>query len=151
MIESRLVNLPESLASRTGYLLARTARQLSERMDRALEPFDLRPRHYAVLAVLASVGSLSQQRLTEILQIDRTTMVAVVDELEKIGYVERRRDPADRRAYRVDLTPEGQAAHGELRGVVDATQASFFSRLSKQDRADLQRVLRRFLCDDERE
>lgn len=149
MIDSAAATLPECLASNTAYLLVRSARQLHERMERALEPFNVRPRHYSVLAVLSSMGSISQQRLGEILQIDRTTMVAVIDELEKIGYVERRRDPADRRAYRVDLTPAGQTARQELRQVVDATQAKFFGRLSDHDRADLQRILRRFLCDSE--
>ncbi len=136
--------LPECLASRTGYLLARAARQLSERMEDALEPLGLRSRHFSVLAVLSSLGPLTQHRLTGILHIDRTTMVAVVDDLESMGYVERRRDPADRRAYQLHLTADGRGAEARLRGVVDAVQASFFSPLSGQERSDLQHILRRF-------
>ncbi len=145
MIETSLpAALPECLASHTGYLLSRAARQLSERMEDALEPLGLRSRHYSVLAVLASLGPLSQHRLTGILHIDRTTMVAVVDDLESMGYVERRRDPADRRAYQLHLTPEGRGAEARLHEVVDAVQASFFSPLSSQERSALQHILRRF-------
>jgi DNA-binding MarR family transcriptional regulator len=44
-------------------------------------------------------GSLSQQAIGERLRIDRTTMVALIDDLERGGYVKRERNPHDRRAY----------------------------------------------------
>jgi len=61
-----------------------------------------------------------------------------------MGYVERRRDPSDRRAYQLHLTPKGHGAEARLREVVDAAQASFFSPLSSQERSDLQHILRQF-------
>ena len=55
--------------------------------------------------MIATEGPLSQQRLGERTALDRTTVVAIVDGLEEAGYVERRRDPDDRRAYALEVTP----------------------------------------------
>ena len=53
------------------------------------------------------LGPMSQQALGEYIGKDRTTIVAIVDELEQEGLVERRRNPADRRAYALQVTPRG--------------------------------------------
>ncbi len=97
----------------TGYLLrlafARASRTAAECL-----PDGPHPRVFAVLSTLAESGPMSQQRLAEQLRVNRTLMVGVADELEHDGLVERRRDPADRRAYALHLTPAGEAARAAL-------------------------------------
>ena len=90
--------LHSSLADRLGPLLGRAHEAHRVLAQRALASFGLSPKGFGALAVLAAEGPLSQQRLAARQGIDRTTMVAVVDELERVGAVERRRDPDDRRA-----------------------------------------------------
>jgi DNA-binding MarR family transcriptional regulator len=63
-----------------------------------------------VLASVATSGPCSQRQLADRLSINRTIMVSVVDELETRGLVERRRNPADRRSYALQITAGGQRA-----------------------------------------
>ena len=63
--------------------------------------------HFGALSVIDAAGPISQQELGDYVKKDRTTIVALVDDLEEEGLVERRRNPADRRAYALELTEKG--------------------------------------------
>lgn len=80
-----------------------------EILESAVEPFGLRSKDFIVLTAIESAGPQSQQDLARTHGIDRTTMVGVVDGLERLGLVQRARNPDDRRKYAIGLTPEGQA------------------------------------------
>src|SRR5687768_9349716 len=85
--------MPDALAERLGPLLGR-AHDAHRRLSlQALAPLGLSVKAVGAMTVLEAEGPLSQRRLAERQGIDRTTMVAVVDELERLGAVERRRDP----------------------------------------------------------
>lgn len=68
---------------------------------------DLRPRHGAVTAYLDERG-LRQTELVRLAGRNKQTIGAIVDELEKLGYVERVADPADRRAKLIVPTERGR-------------------------------------------
>jgi len=89
--------IPASLVDRTGALLVIAARTGQELATRRLAPMGLNVRLCGVLNRLAE-GPVSQQELGEQLGIDRTTMVELIDELERQGAVVRRRNAAERRA-----------------------------------------------------
>ena len=72
-------------------------------------PEGAHPRDYSLLTALMSTGPISQQRLAEQMRVNRTLVVGIVDELERRGWVERRRDADDRRSYRA-------ARHARRRG-----------------------------------
>ena len=95
--------LPPSLAVWTGYLLGQVAQQCQEVFDALMEPDGIRGRHFRVLAVLGEGESLSQLEIGERLGIDRNTMVLLLDDLEALGLVARRRGP--RRPPRVPCQP----------------------------------------------
>ena len=104
--------IPPVLADHLGPLLGR-AHEAHRRLSlAALAPFELTPKGFGALRVLTAEGPMSQRQLAQRQGIDRTTAVAVVDELERLEAVERRRDPADRRAHALHVTPTGQAAAG---------------------------------------
>ena len=107
-----------ALAQSTALTLVQAAQRAAEALERALAPLGLRPRHYRALASLAEAGPRSQQALGEVLGIDRTTMVAIVDELERQGLAERHSDPGDRRSYRVQLTARGRTTLVRATGAV---------------------------------
>jgi DNA-binding MarR family transcriptional regulator len=98
----------EALGSRLGYLL----KHAQQRLVRAAEPvtaqFGVDGRQLAVLTVLAADYPLSQHEAAERLGVDRTTMVALVDDLEGKGLVERHRSLQDRRKNIVQLTEAGE-------------------------------------------
>src|SRR4051794_35419480 len=78
----------------------------------------LRPKHFAVLNAIAFADGASQQELGGRMGLDPSGLVGAIDELERMGLVERRRDPADRRRYAVGLTAEGTATLRRARRVV---------------------------------
>jgi DNA-binding MarR family transcriptional regulator len=75
----------------------------------AFKPFDLRPGHYSALKLIALNPGIRQQRLGETLEIKRPNLVLLVAELEKRGWIERRRTRSDMRSYALHLTAEGEA------------------------------------------
>jgi len=101
---------PRPLMTRVGYLLNRIALQVRQMAQEALKPLGLIPPHMAVLATLLSEGPQTQRAMGTLLKIDPTTMVWLIDDLEKKGLVRRGKHPNDRRAHLVELAPAGKTA-----------------------------------------
>jgi DNA-binding MarR family transcriptional regulator len=111
--------------------------------NEALRPLNLNIAHIAVLGLLAERGDLSQRQLIEIMDADKSTMVYLIDELERQGLVQRRPDPADRRAYAVHLTDGGRDRLGEAGLVVRRVENDFLAPLAARERTRLNDMLRR--------
>jgi DNA-binding MarR family transcriptional regulator len=137
--------LPVALSERLGYLLGRAHLIHREAAARALASLGLGVKGLGALSVLVDEGPLSQQRLGERQGIDRTTMVGVVDELERAGLVERRRNPEDRRAYSLDATAEGRRVLRRANVVVAEAEAEFLAPISSTERRRLKQLLRRLI------
>jgi DNA-binding MarR family transcriptional regulator len=105
-------------SSETGFLLQRAHRRLRMALNDALAPSGLAIAHVAVLGLLSTQGPMSQRQLIELLDADKSTMVNLIDELERQRLAERRPDPGDRRAHAVALTDAGRRRLGELGLVV---------------------------------
>lgn len=114
-----LTDLPPKLTERTGFLVARAHFMLRDLGTEALAPLGIEPRHVAALALLDDLGPVSQQRLAQELGVSGTIVVQLADHLEVEGLVERRRDPDDRRVYRLTLTPEGVQVLAEARRILE--------------------------------
>jgi DNA-binding MarR family transcriptional regulator len=134
-----------ALAGYTGHLL-RAAYVSALRHARAHLPPDRQPREFAILATLATSGSRSQQQLGQLLDVNRTIMVKVVDRLEAAGLIERRRNPADRRSYALEPTREGLATLAEFGPSIVEAEAGFTARLTKAERDELNALLRDLLA-----
>jgi len=107
----------EALASRLGYLLKHTQQRLARAAEPVVAEHGIDGRELAVLTVLAADYPLSQHEAAVRLGVDRTTMVALIDELEAKGLVGRHRSPEDRRKNIVQLTEAGQRSlNGAERG-----------------------------------
>ncbi|XVU20731.1 MarR family winged helix-turn-helix transcriptional regulator [Actinoplanes sp. CA-054009] len=117
------------------------ARRLRHRTKVALEPWDLSPSQGRAMNVLARHGDLRLSSLAEHLRIAPRSATEVVDDLQQRGLVERRPDPADRRAVLVTLTPHGTAVNTEIQAARQAASAWLFAALDPADRQDLSRVL----------
>lgn len=133
--------VPAALADSVGYLLYR-AHVRAQGVATQKLPAGSHPRDYAVLEMLDSLEFGSQQELAEALCVNRTIMVGIVDELERAGYVERQRDPSDRRRYLLDLTGEGRAHLDVLRAAAPAGDRLFTAALSADEVAELNDLLR---------
>jgi DNA-binding MarR family transcriptional regulator len=100
-------------------------------------------RGYLVLAAAGQGEPKSQLALAQHLGVDRTAMTYLLDDLEGAGLVERRPDPADRRARRVTLTDAGTARLRELKGGLYHVEDRLLEPLDDDDRATLRVLLQR--------
>ncbi|MBJ7331681.1 MAG: MarR family transcriptional regulator [Solirubrobacteraceae bacterium] len=124
-----------------GYLLGRAHLEHRAIAEERLAPFALRGKEFGALRIVAEDGPMSQQRLGERMGVDRTTMVAVVDALQREGYVERERDPADRRAYALRVTPRGRRVLPRATAAAEDAEEAFLLRLPPAERDQLRRLL----------
>ncbi|TDC08985.1 MarR family transcriptional regulator [Actinomadura bangladeshensis] len=77
-------------------------------MNDELRPLGIDVREFTMLLALDMYGPSSQRRLIDLTGIDKSTMVRIIDALERAGLVRRERVPEDRRAYSVMLTDDGR-------------------------------------------
>ena len=98
---------PERVAPDLSFMLAHASHVLATRMAAAFAEIGITPREYCVLNHAVS-GELTQIELARLSDLDKTTMVVTLDELEEAGYAERRPSRADRRARVVLVTEEGR-------------------------------------------
>jgi DNA-binding MarR family transcriptional regulator len=124
-------------AHRVAFLLTQLGTRMHDRLAERLRPLGLHPRHYGMLGHLAAAEGSSQQALADALGVHRSAMVALVDDLEQRGLAERRRDPADRRAYTLHLTAEGRARLAELHAIAEDEEEVLLAPLDPEERREL--------------
>lgn len=93
----------------TGYLLYRLGLRSGQLFNASLQESGLRLRHYALLRFLATTPGALQRELSASLGYDPSAIVGLVDDLEKLGFAERRPSPDDRRSRIIVLTEGGRA------------------------------------------
>ena len=136
-----------ALRHNAGFLLSRIGRAAQQAFARDLEPTGLRPAHFGVLAALEALEASSQQVLAAALRIERSNMVALLDELERRGLVERRPDRADRRRNEVRLTAEGLAMVGALHEIGRRRTEQLLAPITEAERRTLVELLQKLLPD----
>jgi DNA-binding MarR family transcriptional regulator len=134
------------LAARPGYLLHKAAMLLDENAEQQLASIGMSAREFFVLAAVDGGTPLSQQDISKLLNLDPTTVVAVIDELERRDYVARRRNPDDRRRYILGLTDSGRSALADAEQAASAIEEEFFGALSSSERETLHDLLGRVMA-----
>jgi DNA-binding MarR family transcriptional regulator len=145
MFEGGEFCIPRAGDSRMPLLLARAGAYLVDTSDELLAPAGVDGRGYQVLAILATDGPGSQLELARLLGKAPALVVAAIDELEERGFVERTRDPADRRRSRVMLTKAGERTLAKADKLADEAAASLLSGLDADELAQLHDLLLRGL------
>lgn len=130
---------------RTGHLLLQLGRIIEQGIAAAAAPIGLRPRHLHVLALVAE-GPLSQRELSQRSGYDRTTMVAVIDELENRELVRRHRGEQDRRRFFIVPTEQGEETLAAALLQLQAGEDGLFGALSGPDRSRLDGLLRKLIA-----
>ncbi|MQY29280.1 MarR family winged helix-turn-helix transcriptional regulator [Nocardia aurantia] len=137
--------LPRLAAERPDIALCRASAVVARAAETAAADSGLGVGHHLVLKMLAAVGPCSQQVLAAELRIDRSVMVGIADNLEESGYVRRERDPADRRAYAVTITPPGRRALVRAEKAVPEFLDRTFGALTRAERDRLTVLLGKLL------
>ena len=122
-------------------MLDHLARLTRTRAHVALEGQGLRPRQLVALTLLRDHGGISQQSLAAALQIDKTNLVGLLNELERDGLVARRRSAADRRRHIVEITAAGTAKLSEAEAALASIEDDVLGALSQKERETLYRLL----------
>jgi DNA-binding MarR family transcriptional regulator len=120
---------------------------LSKAVHRASseELLGMRLRQFLVLSYVDRQAPARQQSLCETLMLDANNCVLLLNELEDAGWVQRRRDPDDRRRHVVDLTDEGRLALARAREAQEALEGEILAGLEPAERDQLRALLRKAL------
>lgn len=103
---------------------------------------DFRPAHGTIGQHIADEGSRVTE-LAELVQLTKPTVVYLVNDLERLGYVERLPDPSDGRAKLVRLTARGLQAQQAAREIVAQIERDWSRALGGRDFANLRTLLER--------
>jgi DNA-binding MarR family transcriptional regulator len=133
--------------SSVAFLLVQLGFHIAGLFGERLKPLGLEQRHAGMLVRLAQNDGRSQQAIAELMGVNPTRMVFLTDELEKLGLVERRRNPADRRSHALYLTEAGTAMLARVREVTRAHEAAITASLSAAERDQFTALLRRLARD----
>ena len=136
---------PARLKGMPTWLLNQAAVQANRLVSDGLGAADARRYHYSMLAALDEFGPASQATLGRRCGIDRSDMVAMVDELADRDLVERAQDPADRRRNTITITPAGIRQLQRLDELLTQIQDDVLAPLSTAERAQLVQLLTRVL------
>jgi MarR family transcriptional regulator, lower aerobic nicotinate degradation pathway regulator len=139
-----VVNQP---THRTAALLDYLARRMRLRAESALAPLGLRSRHLVALTVLREGGDSTQQALSATLQIDRTNLVGLLNELEADNLIERRRSSEDRRRHIVELTAAGAKLLAKVEFALAAVEDEVLGGLDDEQRETLYSLLQQATSD----
>lgn len=138
--------MPEPDVVTLSYRLAQLNRRATaERMAHETWAHEagFRPGCIGVLRVVAAREPVSQREVSDQLMLDPSDMVSLVDILERAGMVERRRDPADRRRYALEVTEAGRLAVVRLSEISQQINAELLAPLDLWERVQLADLLAR--------
>ena len=125
------------------YLLVQLGFHVAAGFRERLAPLGLEPRHFGMLTRLAANEGRSQQAIGELMGLNPTRMVFLVDELEERGLLDRRRNPSDRRSHALYLTEAGRAKLREAQRAGAGHERQIGGSLTEEERRQLAALLRR--------
>jgi MarR family transcriptional regulator for hemolysin len=126
-----------------GFLLKEVSRRYVNRFEVRAAEIPLNLAQAKALVRLDKNEGVSQARLAELAEVDPMTMVRILDRMEAEGLLERRPDPADRRARCLYLTAKAKPILGEIWRLSDEIRAEIFAGVSQAEREQFMTVLQR--------
>lgn len=126
-----------------GSLLGDSSRLLRREFDARVRDIGVTRPQWQVLTTLRRHEGINQGGLAEQLDVEPITVCRMVDRLQDAALVERRADPADRRSWRLFLTPRAEALLDQLRPIAERLFEEALDGIAEPDRAALQAMLER--------
>ncbi|MCT4352323.1 MarR family transcriptional regulator [Streptomyces sp. Je 1-79] len=141
---------PAHMSAKPSWLLTQAAVHAHRLASEGFGKVGGRGYHYRILAALEEFGVASQAELGRRCSMDRSDVVAAINELAEQGCVERTPDPDDRRRNRVILTAAGHRQLRRMEQELDRVQDELLEPLSAEDRQTLTHLLTRLLTHHQR-
>jgi MarR family transcriptional regulator for hemolysin len=126
-----------------GFLVRDVSRLCAKRFERNARELELTLPQCKVLAHLARNEGISQARLAELTETDPMTLVRTLDRMQQDGWIERRPDPADRRAHCLFLLDAARPILERIWKFADQTRTEALETLSQAEREQLVELLER--------
>lgn len=120
-----------------GFLLTDIARLMRRRFDDRARSSGASVAQWRVLKILERQEGLNQGQLADRIEVEPITLCRMIDRLEESGLVERRRDPADRRAWRIYLLPKSRPVLAELHVLAEELIEESLHGLDARQREEL--------------
>lgn len=124
-----------------GFLISDVSRLLRKRFDERARLIGVTRQQWRTLSVLKRHEGSNQGMLAELLEVEPITLGRMIDRLEEAGWVERRRDPGDRRVWRIHLTDAAQPILLQLKTIADALFVDAAEGISSDDQTKLHALL----------
>ena len=144
---------PKNYDLRNGvpYLMARVRAAMVAEVDAELAPFGIKAAEYFVLLALANQMADTASSVCSAIAHDPGAMTRKIDALEKKNLVRRVRCPEDRRAIKLELTPEGKAVYPRVLAAAVGVVNRFLEGFTKTEVRQLEGMLKRMLANVEEE
>lgn len=126
-----------AMSDSLGFLISDVSRLMRRRFDERARQIGVTRAQWRTLVTLSRHEGINQGGLADLLEVEPITLCRMVDRLEEAALVERRRDPADRRAWQIFLTPKALPLLDQLRGLGDALIERALDGLSPARRTEL--------------
>jgi DNA-binding MarR family transcriptional regulator len=136
---------PARLTDKPTWLISQVSTHAHRLLTERLAAAGARGYHYRLLAALEEFGPASQASLGRRISMDRSDVVAAINDLANLGQVERAPDPADHRRNVITITLAGTAHLKRLDGLLAEVQDELLAPLSPGERDQLTRMLSRVL------
>jgi DNA-binding MarR family transcriptional regulator len=140
-------SMPAEGSASGAFLLAQIGSHAAAKFAERLAPLNFAPAHAGILRILGRRGPLTQQALAGILGMFASRLVALVDQLESQGLIERRDNPEDRRSYALHLTEKGRVALQSIGRVAREHQKALLAALTLDEQRQLGQFLQRIADD----
>jgi MarR family transcriptional regulator, organic hydroperoxide resistance regulator len=129
-----------------GYLIRDVHRAFVRELVGALEPYNISAAQWAALRVLWEEQGLTQVQLAERMRTEKAALTAVLDSLERKGYIARSRDQHDRRKSNLYLTRAGQQLKDDLLPLSVVVHDRAINRLSQAELKSVRKLLEHILA-----
>jgi DNA-binding MarR family transcriptional regulator len=139
---ARTINL-DILPTLLGYNIRRAQIALWRDFTRSVAEGEVRPGVFSVLSLASSNPGIAQIDIANQLDIDKASVVALIDWLEHQGWVARKRSTADRRRHEISVTSAGQKAYKSLKREMIDHEKKFIERFTDAERKQLIALLQR--------
>jgi len=126
-----------------GFLVRDVSRLSARLFERSARELELTLPQCKVLAHLTRNEGISQARLAELTETDPMTLVRTLDRMQQDGWIERRADPADRRAHCLYLLEAAKPVVNRMWKIADRVRNEALSALSMSEREHLIELLER--------
>jgi len=128
---------PETPYERPAFVLGTLGEEAMLRLRESLAAYGLKPRQMRILDLLASHGPIGQRELGQVIDIDHSILVTMLNPLEEDGYISRDRDSSDRRRHLVTITAAGRRKLRQASRALREAEEGLFASLTAAQRTQL--------------